>query len=157
MTECALLSFEFTTVRGRQVQARFAAGHVTSDGGSLLLRHRMIARDSRTERALQAILRRRFRNCQKSGNEFWVKHYTTFCRSVRQAPSADNSGSRSARLLDPAPGHSSARRRRTPHGMHANSGLCPAPVSLHARIGTRSDLVTANFAWLFSGTNFQSM
>ena len=38
MAECILSGFEFPAVCGRRVEAHFDGGHVTSDGGSLLIR-----------------------------------------------------------------------------------------------------------------------
>jgi len=38
MTECTLPGIDFPVVCGRRVEARFDGGHVTSDGGSLLIR-----------------------------------------------------------------------------------------------------------------------
>lgn len=38
MTECTLPGIDFPVVCGRRVEARFDGGHVTSDGGAMLIR-----------------------------------------------------------------------------------------------------------------------
>ena len=37
MTKCNAELFEFPQVKGRKVQVNFSGGHVTSDGGTLLI------------------------------------------------------------------------------------------------------------------------
>ena len=39
MTECNSELFKFPRVKGRKVQVNFSGGHVTSNGGMLLISH----------------------------------------------------------------------------------------------------------------------